>query len=346
MRGSLATRLLGLTCVPAALALGCASPELKAGFNPDPSAVISTVTIAPASITIPQGTTITFIYYARTVGGDSLVPRLDWVANGGALGPDGEYTGTQVGTFRVIGTNHTAPQVGDTVSVTVTPSAAVDSVTVAPELVTVLPGGTYTFTADAYLADGSIAPAAADWNASGGTITAAGQFTAGTATGTFRVDATDPATHNLLDTATVIVSQTLPTLQAVVVTPAAGTIPSGGTLQFVAKGNYSDGSALPVAVTWTASAGTITTGGLYTAGQTAGTYRVIGRNTASGLADTSLVTVTGTLASIDLSPATASLQFGGTQQFSATGKLTSGRAGGPSRRAGSIPPATPRASIG
>src|SRR5437762_13046358 len=46
------------------------------------------------------------------------------------------------------------------------------------------------------------------------------------------------------------------------------------------------------AVTWVATGGTITTDGLYTAGQTTGTgYRVIGTHAASGLADTSNVTI-------------------------------------------------------
>ena len=58
----------------------------------------------------------------------------------------------------------------------------------------------------------------------------------------------------------------------------------------------SDGSATSVSVTWSATGGTITTGGLYTAGATAGTFRVIAVRQGDTLADTSAVTITATRA--------------------------------------------------
>ena len=47
-------------------------------------------------------------------------------------------------------------------------------------------------------------------------------------------------------------------------------------------------------VTWSATGGTITAGGLYTAGAAAGTFRVIATREGDTPADTSTVTVTST----------------------------------------------------
>jgi hypothetical protein len=316
-----------LTCGAVALgsliSVGC-SPDIKGGAEVDPGAAISTVVITPSNITIAQGELIQFAYYARTVGGDSVVPRLDWVANGGELGSDGEYTGTMPGTFRVTGLTHQAPHIGDTVTVVVTPLVAADSVVVSPALVTLQPGRTQVFTATAFQSDGSVVPQAVTWLATGGTINASGSYDAGNTTGTFRVDAIEVGTGQLLDTARVIISNTAATLQSVVVTPATVSVATGGSRQFTANGRYSDGSLLPITVTWIAASGSITSGGLYTAGQATGTFAVIGRDPVSGLADTSQVTVTGVLASIDLTPVTVALNYGGSQQYTVFGRQTDG----------------------
>ncbi len=77
------------------------------------------------------------------------------------------------------------------------------------------------------------------------------------------------------DTATVTITAAAPTLTAVEVTPATASVAAGATQQFSAVGRMSDNSTSSVTVTWSATGGTITTGGLYTAGATAGSYRVI-----------------------------------------------------------------------
>ena len=77
-----------------------------------------------------------------------------------------------------------------------------------------------------------------------------------------------------------------PTLQSLVLTPTAATLDSGATQQFAVAGTWSDGSTATPPVVFTATGGTITTGGLYRAGAAAGTFRVIARHEASGRADT------------------------------------------------------------
>ncbi len=80
-------------------------------------------------------------------------------------------------------------------------------------------------------------------------------------------------------------------LAQVVVSPASVNLTTGGDWQFSATGRRRDGQATSVEVTWTATGGQITSGGLFQAGNTSGQFHVIARHTA-GFADTASVTVT------------------------------------------------------
>lgn len=117
------------------------------------------------------------------------------------------------------------------------------------------------------------------------------------------------------------------TVDSVRVTPDGRTVQAGATLQFAATGITSAGDTTAVTATWNAEGGTITSSGLFTAGQTAGTFSVIGR--ASVAADTVGVTVTvpspdPTLAAVIVTPETATVGAGGAVQFSVTGRLSNG----------------------
>lgn len=81
-----------------------------------------------------------------------------------------------------------------------------------------------------------------------------------------------------------------PPLTGVTVSPDPAVIGVGQTQIFTALGNMSDGSTSPVAVSWSATGGSITGGGTYVAGTTPGSFRVIAVET-SGLADTAAITV-------------------------------------------------------
>jgi hypothetical protein len=170
---------------------------------------------------------------------------------------------------------------------------AVQEVLLTPDGQTVQAGATLQFQARSVMTDGDTTTAPVTWSATGGGITSGGLFTAGTTAGVFRVVAR--AANGVADTATVNVAvpSTNPTLIAVVVTPATATAAAGGTVQFSAAGRLSNGSTQAVAVTWTATGGIVSAGGLYTAGPTLGTFRVIATGPGA-LADTSAVTITAT----------------------------------------------------
>lgn len=117
-------------------------------------------------------------------------------------------------------------------------------------------------------------------------------------------------------------------VQEVIVTPDGSTVQSGATLQFQARTVLADGDTTTGSVTWSATGGTITTGGRYTAGTTAGNFRVIAR-ASNGVADSAAVFVAvpstnPALLAVVVTPATAAVTGGGTVQFAAAGRFSNG----------------------
>lgn len=117
-------------------------------------------------------------------------------------------------------------------------------------------------------------------------------------------------------------------VQEVLVTPEGPTVQAGASLQFQARTVLTDGDTTTESVTWSATGGVITAGGLFTAGQTAGAFRVAAR-AQNGVADTVTVNVAvsspnPTLVAVVITPATATVAAGGTAQFSAVGRLSNG----------------------
>src|SRR6185437_8293734 len=140
-----------------------------------------------------------------------------------------------------------------TKSATANVSIQAVQVTVAPTNVTLQPGQTQQFTATV----SGTSNTAVTWSATGGTISNAGLFTAGSVTGAnFLVTAKSVADPTKSATANV-------SIQAVQVTVAPTSVPlqPGQTQQFTATVTGSSNTA----VTWSATGGTISNAGLYTA---------------------------------------------------------------------------------
>jgi hypothetical protein len=170
------------------------------------------------------------------------------------------------------------------------------------------------------------------WASTGGTISATGTFSASTA-GTYKVVGRGRGRIKT-DTSTVTVVNSPTDLVAVKTTPDSVALLADGTYSFTAVGIQADGTTVPVGVTWSATGGTIDAGGVFTAGESGGKYRVVATKTSSTLADSAVVSITApaapapadttpapapTLASVTISPASASLSTGATKQFAAFG---------------------------
>jgi hypothetical protein len=164
------------------------------------------------------------------------------------------------------------------------------AVDVTPASASLLTGATQAFVAAGRLPDGTSSPVAVSWSATGGTISAGGLYMAGNTGGTFRVIARQSG-GTLADTVVVTLNTAPPVLQAVILTPGSSSMLIGGTQQLSVSGQWSDGSTTTPSVTYSATGGSINANGLYTAGSTAGTFRVIARQSGGTLADTGVVTV-------------------------------------------------------
>ena len=102
---------------------------------------------------------------------------------------------------------------------------------------------------------------------------------------------------------------------SVTVTPPNVTLQAGQTQLYTATVTGSTNTA----VTWTATGGTVTSSGLYTAGSAAGNFSVIAKSSADTTkTSTATVTVQPAAVSVTVTPPNVSLQAGQTQQFSAT----------------------------
>jgi hypothetical protein len=193
---------------------------------------------------------------------------------------------------------------------------------VSPTAVMLEPNTVQRFTA--MLTDSTAAPSIR-WSAGGGTIDNTGRYTAGRVPGRYRVIAT--GADGQADTAAATVVDNAPELDRVVLSPATASLAAGETQQFTAVGKAADGSPVAITPKYSARGGAITSAGLYTAGETAGTYRVIATDSTSGKADTASVEITTaspTLLALVLTPANVSLAAGSTQQFTASGKMSDG----------------------
>ena len=156
------------------------------------------------------------------------------------------------------------------------------------------------------------------WIASAGTINSSGLVTAPNTAGSITVTAT--STQDTTKSGTATVTVTVPvTITSVSVSCNPTSVQTGQTSQCTATvtgtGSYSS------AVTWSASAGTINSSGLLTAPNTAGSVTVTATSTQdttkSGTA-TVTVTVPVTITGVSITPASATLNSGTTQQLSAT----------------------------
>ncbi|HTS87901.1 MAG TPA: hypothetical protein VMG41_05370 [Gemmatimonadales bacterium] len=167
------------------------------------------------------------------------------------------------------------------------PNGSLSTLVVAPNSATVNPGQGFSFQANGTLTNGSpVTGLSVNWSATGGTITSGGRYTAGSTAGQFRVVASDPGS-GLADTAAVTI--TVATIRSLAVSPSFRTLLTRQSVQYAATASMSDGSTNhSPAVTWSATGGTISAGGLYTAGPDTGTF-VVAASSANGHADTATV---------------------------------------------------------
>ena len=175
--------------------------------------------------------------------------------------------------------------------------------------------------------DGGTREVQASWSASGGTIDQNGRYTADQTAGDFDVVATVES-QQLSASAKVHVRGSL---KQVVLMPATKSLAPGAQVKFTGYGLVANGDTVTVSPTFDATGGTITSDGMYTAGSTPGSYRVIAtavvNNSGNTVADTSQVTIGGgsvPVSTVTVAPNPASVAVGATVQLTATLKDANG----------------------
>ena len=255
-----------------------------------PDTNLVAITVTPSIDTLPAGGRQAFVASGKRTDSSTTQVAVNWAATGGTIDGTGTYqAGNQAGTYRVVATN-TAGTVADTVPVTVSeaPAPVLASVVLTPSTASVTAGATFQFNAYGRSTAGDSMSISPVYSATGGAINSTGVFTAGPTAGTYRVIA---GSGGLADTSVVSITAPAPTLAQVILVPGSAALTVGATQQFAAWGKTTVGDSVPVSVTYSATGGTITSGGVYTAGPTAGSYRVVARQSGGALADTAGLTL-------------------------------------------------------
>jgi hypothetical protein len=256
------------------------------------------------------------------------------VAN--AIGSRGLATALSTGATTVRATDPTTQATGAT-TLTVT-AAQLASLAVTPENPSVPLGLSPRFTATGMYTNGSTQnlTSAVTWTSSDPSVVSLsnGKGAEGVATtsrvGTATVRATDAATGVTTTTELTVTSAALVSIAVASATPS---VPVGLGDAFTATGTYTDGSSqdLTRIVTWSSSSPDVApvsnAGGSegVATGTIPGVTTVRAYDAGTGIAGTGTLTVTpARLVTLSVTPETATVSVGGTQQLTATGTYTDG----------------------
>jgi len=302
------------------------SPQTVGLSGTGASATLKSIALSPANPSVTKGKsqqiTATGTYSNGTVADVSA--SATWSSSNSGIATVSNTTGSKGMASAVAAGSATisAAVSGITGTTTLTvPVATLVSIAVSPATASIPKGKTQQYSAVGTYSDGSTQTlTTVTWSAS----TGASISTSGLATGTAVATSTITATSGTIKgTASLTVAQAA--LVSIAVSPATASISKGSTQQYSAVGTYTDATTqtLTSSVTWTATTGaTISASGMAT-GSAAGTSTITATTgTIQGTA--SLTVQPAALVSIAVSPASASIAKGTTQQFSAVGTYSDG----------------------
>ena len=199
----------------------------------------------------------------------------------------------------------------------------VEQLIIVPESAMIDPGDIVQFTAHGLTAANETLDVDVRWSATGGSIDDAGLFVSDSTVTEGAVTASLEG-RGIQARASVRKRQ----VTELILTPGSATLVPGATQQFEARGVRNSGDTVPVNVSYSATGGSISSRGLYTAGQEAGNYEVIALYPRTELQDTAEVTVSEPsvepVAEVTVTPTAASIEAGETVQLSATSKDADG----------------------
>ena len=285
---------------------------------------VASVDVSPASASVGVGQTVQLTATPRDAGGNALSGRVvTWGSSNTAVATvngSGLVTGVGAGSATI-----TATSEGQSGSSTVSVAAPVASVSVTPASASLTTGQTVQLTATPRDAGGNaLTGRVVTWssnNTSVATVNSTGRVTA-VAAGSATITATSEG-----QSGTAAVSVTPVPVASVGVSPASASVGVGQTVQLTATPRDASGNALSGrVVTWGSSntaVATVNGSGLVT-GVGAGSATITA--TSEGQSGSSTVSVAAPVASVSVTPASASLTTGQTVQLTATPRDAGGNA--------------------
>jgi hypothetical protein len=300
--------------------------EVSPPASPDapPAGQEVVVEVRPDRVSVQPGGTVSFT--SRVTGtADESVAWEVVEPDGGTVTDTGTYVAPLAsGEYTVIASSKGSRTHGRG-KVVVSPIA----VTISPGSATVSAGGTRSFTATVT----GTTETGVTWallEASGcGSITSSGVYAAPASGATCRVVAASVANPSVTATSTVTVTPPPPPPPpapvTVAVTPSSGAADACRTLAFTASVSGTTDGAVTWSVQEGSAGGTVTTGGVYTAPASAGTYHVVATSRAAPASSAAVaVVVAERVLGVAVSPSALSVAANGTAQLTATVTTTCG----------------------
>ncbi len=301
------------------------------GSSSTPSASATALALSPQTVQFEKDTNYKFTATLTATGGtpEDVSDKVTWTSSDetvATVDSSGLVSGLSIGTTTITVTYQGKTAYTDTDGVVIT-GVTMTSLQVSPQNSAVAKGLTKQYNATAIFSDGSHqdVTSTAQWASSKPNIAevSAAGLASTKEVGTTNITA---SLNGLTDSAALNVDAAV--LQQITLSPSNSAIPSGLNKKLTATGAYSDGSHTDISndVTWLSADITrveVDNTGLVTSKATGGPVTV----TASfdGITGTAAVTVSDAiLTGLTLSPSTANIPKGRTQQFIATGNYSDG----------------------
>jgi uncharacterized protein YjdB len=299
------------------------------------SAALTSISVSPATPSIPLGTTAQFAATGTFTDGTTqdVTTSVQWASSdmsiatiSNASGSQGLATSVAQGTTTI---SATSGAISGSATLTVN-SAALVSITVNPATPSIALGTTQQFAATGTFTDGSQQDVtnSATWSSAStavATVSPTGLATS-VSVGTSLITATLASIQG-----STLLTVTPAAVVSIVVNPSTAAVPVGINQAFTAQGTFTDGSVQDVTVSahWSSSAPAVATvsnspgtNGLATSLGSGSTMITATLTSVAGSAN--LTVTTAVLAAIQVAPVSPNVAPGGTIQFTATGIYTDG----------------------
>ena len=320
----------------AAVTLAAAVISCERPLATDQGADIAALVVWPKTVTLQQNQTTDFVAVGMTTAGDTVLVPVSWSVTGGSIVDSttskgqhyGHYrAGADAGTFKVVG-KHLATGKSDTATAVVSPVVVpVTAVVVAPATANVTVDSTVQLVAIPVDSAGTaLGGRTVTWTSGApgvATVDGSGLVT-GVAAGSATITATSEGKSG---SAAVTVAAAPPApVASVSISPASASVSVGQTVQLAAMPKDANGNLLSGrTVSWLSGnpgVATVSASGLVT-GVSTGAATITAAS--EGKSGTAAMTVSSVpVASVAVSPTSASVAVGQTQQLSATPKDANG----------------------